>query len=1071
MKRLIIFILTALTLCNAPLNAQTDARNRTAETIIADALAQLPTNNHATMTRVMGEIAATGNQGVAQIAKQLTPPEQGKCSVQEYAISGLVDYVTSNEGETYRNEVRKGLVRAFERCLYARHRVFLLTQLARCATPEDLPLFMACLEDKQVADCALASMAAMPGMDKTIAETLSTSSAPKASLAKIIEARKLEGCEDLLTEWTTNADTETLRAIYSALARTGTEKSIGLLAGAAEKASYRPEATHAANAYATLLDRMAGTNKEEARKGAKAFMASGNTAMRCAGLRLWLKTEGENGTKTVVRTLGENNAQMRNTALDCGAEFCGKGVFKAVSNAFRKLPQKAQVDVVRWYGDNHAAEGIGNITRAIDKGKGELLAEAIKAASKIGGEKALEALIGQLGKTNGADAAKALMSFNGNINAGITQALSSKNRNVVMNALPIASARHIHEAYDKVIELAQSDDKELGAKAYDALGGVATAGNFADLCALLNQSGGADMTKIQKAAMEAIKTESGDKQYEMVEKAMNASRTPERYYPLMAQAGTGKAIELLKNEHNDEATKAMLSVDNTDMLPVLAELAKAEEPGEKRDKILSRYLTLADKAQVNPTERYLLLSAGDELHPTESLRNRFISSIGKTHTLQSLSYMRKYYDTPAHIDAVAERVKETVAQNSDLNGGKNVTAMLHIAKSAYADKQIEDADAGYAVDQIKGLMEKTADTGYVMSTEQTKMGKRGFWTIKDKFENFNLSFDWKTKDFLTVKLRSMPILTFDNSKGVKIAGSDEWKTYKSMGDWNTADIKVVDDRMSVTVNGHEIFVNTVMNNPEKDQSLNATGHIGFCGGSDSLTVRYTRIRKLPSTPVYVLSPEESRQGYEMLFDGRSLDKWQGNTVNYVPQNGNINVTADYGGSGNLYTKKEYSDFVLRFEFCFDRPGVNNGIGVRTNIGTDAAYDGMEIQILDHDDPIYKGLQPYQQHGAVYGVIVPERVKFDKTGTWNTEEIRVAGDNITVTVNGKVILKGNIRKACKGHNVAPDGSDKNPYTVDKKNHPGLFNKRGHISLCGHGAGIKFRNIRILDLEKKNSRNRN
>lgn len=204
---------------------------------------------------------------------------------------------------------------------------------------------------------------------------------------------------------------------------------------------------------------------------------------------------------------------------------------------------------------------------------------------------------------------------------------------------------------------------------------------------------------------------------------MNASRTPERYYPLMAQAGTGKAIELLKNEHNDEATKAMLSVDNTDMLPVLAELAKAEEPGEKRDKILSRYLTLADKAQVNPTERYLLLSTGDELHPTESLRNRFISSIGKTHTLQSLSYMRKYYDTPAHIDAVAERVKETVAQNSDLNGGKNVTAMLHIAKSVYADKQIEDADAGYAVDQIKGLMEKTADTGYVMSTEQTKMGK------------------------------------------------------------------------------------------------------------------------------------------------------------------------------------------------------------------------------------------------------------------------------------------------------------------------------------------------------------
>ena len=38
----------------------------------------------------------------------------------------------------------------------------------------------------------------------------------------------------------------------------------------------------------------------------------------------------------------------------------------------------------------------------------------------------------------------------------------------------------------------------------------------------------------------------------------------------------------------------------------------------------------------------------------------------------------------------------------------------------------------------------------------------------------------------------------------------------------------------------------------------------------------------------------------------------------------------------------------------------------------------------------------------------------------------------------------------------------PYTVDHKNHPGLFNASGHIGLLGHGAGIKFRNIRIKEL---------
>lgn len=90
------------------------------------------------------------------------------------------------------------------------------------------------------------------------------------------------------------------------------------------------------------------------------------------------------------------------------------------------------------------------------------------------------------------------------------------------------------------------------------------------------------------------------------------------------------------------------------------------------------------------------------------------------------------------------------------------------------------------------------------------------------------------------------------------------------------------------------------------------------------------------------------------------------------------------------------------------------------------------------------------------------MKFPPLGTWNVEEIRAVGDRITVTVNGEVILDGNIREACQGHNVAPDGGKKNPYTVDHRNHPGLFNASGHIGLLGHGAGIKFRNIRIKEL---------
>ena len=223
------------------------------------------------------------------------------------------------------------------------------------------------------------------------------------------------------------------------------------------------------------------------------------------------------------------------------------------------------------------------------------------------------------------------------------------------------------------------------------------------------------------------------------------------------------------------------------------------------------------------------------------------------------------------------------------------------------------------------------------------------------------------------------------------------------------------------------------------------------------------LAEMQPSPIFTLSDEEKKQGFEILFDGTNLDKWTGNKVGYVPINGCIYVTANYGNESNLYTVKEYQDFVFRFEFCFVRPGVNNGVGIRTPMGVDAAYYGMcESQILDHDDPIYAGLHEYQVHGSVYGVIPAKRIKHKPLGEWSTEEIRVEGDHITVTVNGEVIVDGNIREACQGHNVAPDGSDKNPYTVDHRNHPGMFNKTGHIGFLGHGAGVKFRNVRVLDL---------
>ncbi|MEM9720400.1 MAG: DUF2911 domain-containing protein, partial [Bacteroidota bacterium] len=186
-----------------------------------------------------------------------------------------------------------------------------------------------------------------------------------------------------------------------------------------------------------------------------------------------------------------------------------------------------------------------------------------------------------------------------------------------------------------------------------------------------------------------------------------------------------------------------------------------------------------------------------------------------------------------------------------------------------------------------------------------------------------------------------------------------------------------------------------------------------------------------------------------LFNGENLMGWIGNTQSYVVDQGTILVNPKGEGGGNLYTEKEYSDFILRFEFQLT-PGANNGLGIHAPLEGDAAYVGKELQILDNRAEKYATLKPYQYHGSVYGIIPAKRGFQTPVGTWNEQEVFVKGSKVKVTLNGTVILDGDFLEASK------EG------TMDGRDHPGLKRTRGHIGFLGHGDVLRFRNIRIKEL---------
>lgn len=179
-----------------------------------------------------------------------------------------------------------------------------------------------------------------------------------------------------------------------------------------------------------------------------------------------------------------------------------------------------------------------------------------------------------------------------------------------------------------------------------------------------------------------------------------------------------------------------------------------------------------------------------------------------------------------------------------------------------------------------------------------------------------------------------------------------------------------------------------------------------------------------------------------------MNGWGGARDGYRAENGVLHSLPNC--SGDLVTREQFSDFRLDFEFRL-QPGSNSGIGIRAPFQANAAYDGMEIQILDDTLAIPK-LKPHQRHGSIYGVVpAPPRI-LAPPGIWNRETIVADGSRVVVILNGQVVVDADLQAAAAHA------------TVDQRSHPGLFRPAGHIHICSHGDPVEFRSICIAELRR-------
>lgn len=290
-----------------------------------------------------------------------------------------------------------------------------------------------------------------------------------------------------------------------------------------------------------------------------------------------------------------------------------------------------------------------------------------------------------------------------------------------------------------------------------------------------------------------------------------------------------------------KADSILIRKDTPKALRDLLKMA-ANMEGTERNSVLARFVTLAGQSaqtgSITAAEHYLMLRAADELVTDNTLRSKIIVDLGTTHSVQALSYLRRYTGKAPFIDAMAVATAETVSTHPEANGGRSVNAMLYSAKQSFINHYDEQGIDTY-IDQVLAAIDNWKQAaGYDMShTDQTKMEKRGFWILHEELDDCDLVFDWKASGRLTLSLHSSPVIMFDTTMGVKIAGENKWHKVKNICEWSTASVSIKGDAVTVSVNGQKVADGVKLPSMIDGEPMAKTGQTRFLTDDDGATVR------------------------------------------------------------------------------------------------------------------------------------------------------------------------------------------------------------------------------------------
>ena len=408
--------------------------------------------------------------------------------------------------------------------------------------------------------------------------------------------------------------------------------------------------------------------------------------------------------------------------------------------------------------------------------------------------------------------------------------------------------------------------------------------------------------------------------------------------------------------------------------------------------------------------------------------------------------------------------------------------------------------------QLNGTAKYEVKNGTIIGTT-VKGSPNSFLCTNKLYTNFILEFDVKADESVNsgVQFRSESLKEYQNgrvhgyqveidpsarawSAGIYDEGRRGWlntleknkvagNAYKH-NDWNRYRVEAIGDTIRTWING------VPASNLVDD--MTPTGFIALqvhASKEDGLLVMWKNIRiitkrpelfKTPTTaPQYNtipnnLSLDEQKEGWKLLWDGKTTNGWRSAGKKDFPSKGwtikdhVLSVEPSDGkeaaNGGDIVTTDEYSNFELVVDFKITK-GANSGVKyfVTEAYKTAGSSIGLEYQILDDaEHPDAKlGVRGNRTIGSLYDLIaaLPTK-KVNPIGQWNQAKIIVKGSHVEHWLNNKKVVEfertGQLFRALVNCSKFKDfeGFGEAP--------------KGHILLQDHGNAVSFRNIKIKEL---------